>query len=162
MISLVRVDDRLIHGQVATQWVQHAKANRIYIVDDQVNNDDFLKKMTISLAPQGTIVKVVSVDDAKKNMHRIVENNQIKAMVLVKTPEPIIEMIEAGVDIKKVVLGGMGANNERKRLSKTVSVTKKELEMIQTLIDKGVEVVNQIVPYTPAEDTKDLIERLNA
>ena len=44
-ISLVRLDSRLIHGQVITKWVKIAKANRIIIIDDELSKDDFILKM---------------------------------------------------------------------------------------------------------------------
>lgn len=43
IIKLIRIDDRLIHGQVTTVWTKEAQAGRIIIVDDQVAEDEIRK-----------------------------------------------------------------------------------------------------------------------
>jgi len=52
-ISLIRLDSRLIHGQVITKWVKIAKANRIIIVDDELAQDDFMVMIYAAAAPKG-------------------------------------------------------------------------------------------------------------
>ena len=157
MISLVRVDDRLIHGQVVTQWISYNHINIIYIVDDILANDSFMKNMLVNMAPDGTKVKVVTVDAACENMNKIVENNDLSAMIITNTPMPIQRMIDANIKITDVVLGGMGARADRKRIFKTVAISEEEKNSIQYLIDKGLKVVCHIVPYTnPVEASEAL------
>lgn len=65
-IILTRIDDRLIHDQVMISWVQHCKGNVIEIIDDEVAQDDFLKLVTTSTAPENIQVRVDTLDDAVK------------------------------------------------------------------------------------------------
>lgn len=158
MISLVRIDDRLIHGQVVTQWISHTQANIIYIVDDTLANDPFMKKMLVNLAPAGTVVKVVTIQAACENMHKVQDNKELRAMILTNTPYPVLKMVEAGITIPKVILGGMGAGLDRKRIFKTVAITEKEKQDIEAIMEFGVEVVCHIVPYTPEVDAKECLK----
>jgi D-glucosaminate PTS system EIIB component len=158
MISLVRVDDRLIHGQVVTQWISHTQANIIYIVDDTLANDAFMKKMLINLAPAGTVVKVVTIDAACENMHKVENNPELRAIILTNTPYPILRMVQAGLKFPKVVLGGMGAGGKRKRIFKTIAIDDKEKADIEAIIDLGVHVVCHIVPYTPEVDAIECLK----
>ena len=158
MISLVRVDDRLIHGQVVTQWISHTQANIIYIVDDTLANDPFMKKMLISLAPAGTTVKVVTTQAACENMHKVQDNKDLRAIILTNTPNPVLKMIQAGITIPQVVLGGMGARPERKRIFKTVAISESEKNDIEAIMEYGVKVVCHIVPYTPEVDVLECLK----
>ena len=159
MISLVRVDDRLVHGQVVTQWVSHSKVNRIYIVDDASANDEFMKKMLMSLAPAGTSVRVVTVQSAIENMYRVIEDDKISAMILVKTPEPILKMVQGGVKLEYVTLGGMGAGPGRRKISKNISLTEEEKKMIEDIEALGVEVVCHTVPYESAIPVQEALKK---
>ena len=52
-IGIVRVDDRLIHGQVVTTWINHTQSNRIIIVDDELVKNEFLAGIYAMAAPRG-------------------------------------------------------------------------------------------------------------
>ena len=63
-INLVRIDDRLIHGQVATVWAKEANAERIIICSDEVAKDEIRKTLLLQVGPPGVKVSVVSVAKA--------------------------------------------------------------------------------------------------
>jgi mannose/fructose/N-acetylgalactosamine-specific phosphotransferase system component IIB len=68
--GLVRIDDRLIHGQVVALWVKHLQAKRIVIVDDQVAKDVFLQTVLRGAAPPGISVEVATLEAAPKALDR--------------------------------------------------------------------------------------------
>ena len=71
MIKLVRLDYRLLHGQVCFTWVQHVSANRVIIVDDASANDD-LKKSALKLAkPQGVRLNVFTLEQIMAKMPKV-------------------------------------------------------------------------------------------
>ncbi len=51
MIVNVRIDERLIHGQVATMWTNHLKVNRIMVVDNVVVKNEMEKMFLRWLSP---------------------------------------------------------------------------------------------------------------
>ena len=63
-IRLIRVDDRLIHGQVVTSWITQTGSKKIMIIDDELYENEFLKDVFAAAAPRGIPVEVMNVDHA--------------------------------------------------------------------------------------------------
>ena len=150
MIALTRIDDRLIHGQVATQWVADSRANNIYIVDDETAEDEFAVMVCKGLAPLRTEVFVLKTEDSFDVLKEVAESDDKRGLILVKTPQPLYEMIEHGVPLKKIVVGGMGKRVDRKPFYKAISASDEEIELLKKMENDGVEVVVQIVPSDKA------------
>lgn len=144
-IVLIRIDDRLIHGQVMTAWVKSTKATKIIIVDDVVAKDDFMKKVLTMAAPPGITVEVYGVEEASVALR---EDSPVeeKIVVLVKVPDTVEGLINNGVGIKDIIVGGIGAAPGRKKLYKNISISEGEKQSFLNLIENGVEVNIRIVP----------------
>ena len=155
-IVLARVDDRLIHGQVMTAWLQYTEGNHIVIVDDATAKDDFLKSIMSMSVPQGIKLDVLSVADGPSFLNG--DHGNDKLLLLAKTPNTYLDLVEAGIAIKEVVIGGMGANPQRKKFYKNISASDDEKAIMQKLIDAGVNVKIQIVPSDGATDVKNLLK----
>lgn len=88
-IQLVRVDFRLVHGQVVTKWIHTIKADTILVVNDKLANDPFMLSVYQMSAPMGTKVDVIKVDDFiahwKENKYE-----DVNCMVLIKNVEDIV------------------------------------------------------------------------
>ena len=65
-ISLIRIDFRLIHGQVVTKWVKQANANRIIIVNDMLAKDEFLASVYKMAAPSNVKVDIFTIDESSQ------------------------------------------------------------------------------------------------
>jgi len=157
LLSLVRIDDRLIHGQVVTQWVSRVKANRIVVVDDGVAKDPFMTTVCKSLAPSGTVVEVYSVEAAIPKMIEYGQNDDLRVIILAKVPQPLLALCEAGVAMGRVVVGGMGIRQGRTKLFRNITADEAERMTFKALLDKGVEVICQIVPDDISVDAKGLL-----
>lgn len=143
-IVLTRIDDRLIHGQVITAWSKIAKADRIIVVDDEVAEDSFMVKVLRMAAPSSIKVDIFTIVDAALKLAR--EDTGEKVIILVKTPQTVLGLIKAGVPIKELNLGGMGATQGRKQLYRNISISAAEKETFKELLSLGVDVFVQIVP----------------
>ena len=64
-IVLARVDSRLIHGQVVTKWLQQSNANKIVVVSDELENDEFLQSIYLMAAPPNVEVVVKGNESIK-------------------------------------------------------------------------------------------------
>lgn len=146
MITLVRVDDRLVHGQVATKWVGRTQTNKIYIVDDQVANDELMSSVCRGLAPQGTTVDVITLEKALTLLNKAADHPAYRAMVIVKTPQAVLTMKKGGVRIDKLVVGGMQMRPGRTKFYRNISADDAERECMRELETLGVSVVCQAVP----------------
>jgi PTS system mannose-specific IIB component len=143
-IKLFRIDDRLIHGQVMTSWSKTTKAERIYIVDDQVVKDEFMCKIMKMAAPNGMEVNVFSIEDGAKVIQEITDEKP--TIVLMKVPQTAIKLVENGVPMENLNVGGMGAGPGRKKLYKNISASEEEKETLRSLSEKGVKIEFRIVP----------------
>ena len=143
-IVWTRIDDRLIHGQVMTQWIQYTEANEVLIIDDGVAKDSFLQMVMKSS------VKVLSVKDAIGYLNE--DGKHEKIIILVKTPVVLDELSDAGVRLKSINVGGIGAKAGRKPMFKNISVSEEEKEAFRNLLNKGINVFLRVIVTEPEED----------
>ena len=143
-LRLVRIDDRLIHGQVVAVWLRALGAERIVIVDDATARDEFLREVLTLAAPQGVPVEVLDVAGGAARCIELAAATE-PVMVLVRTPRTALALRRAGVPIEVVDLGGMGAGPGRRRLHKTISVSPDEVQELRELEQLGTRVEVQIV-----------------
>jgi D-glucosaminate PTS system EIIB component len=143
-LRLVRIDDRLIHGQVVAVWLRALGAKRIVIVDDTTARDEFLREVLILAAPPGVTVEVCGVADGAVRLIELAATPE-PVIVLARMPRTVLALRHAGVPIDVVDLGGMGAGPGRRRLHKTISVSPDELNELRELEKLGTRVEVQIV-----------------
>lgn len=155
-IKLVNIDDRLVHGQVATSWVKSFGIESIIVVDDKAANDPVQKKIA-GLAVPGVQVNIFSVDKFLDVMKKTTIKKD--TMLLFGTPISLIKVMKAGHKYDYVNVSGMRYNSERHRLQKNVSVTKEELDAFKAIINMGVEVYAQTTTRDEKTDLKSLIEK---
>lgn len=153
----IRVDDRLIHGQVATRWVSHFNANRIMIIDDAVAANDIEKVMLRSAAPDGCNTSILARETAFNNISQGNYENQ-KVLILVKTPEIALQMLNSGLAVKQLNIGNMSNKDDRKQIKRSVSISDSELEIIRELLERGVSVTAQMTPEEPDTDISTFLK----
>lgn len=156
-IVLARVDDRLIHGEVVSVWTPNLSVNRIVVADDEVAADKFNSRVLKALAPAGVKVNVYSVDKASDKMKEE-ETKGERILILAKTPITFKRMVENGVALKEVNLGGMGLRGERTPFIKNVSASPDELAAIKEMRAKNVRVYYQLVPEQQIIEVDDYIK----
>jgi D-glucosaminate PTS system EIIB component len=143
-LRLVRIDDRLIHGQVVAVWLRALGAERIVIVDDATAHDEFLREVLTLAAPAGVPVEVHDLATGSDRLIALAATPE-PVIVLTRTPRTVLALRRAGVPIEVVDLGGMGAGPGRRRLHRTISVSPDELRDLRELEQLGTRVEIQIV-----------------
>ncbi len=157
-LVLTRIDSRLIHGQVATSWVKATKPSAIFAVNDDVANDELRKTLLLQVAPVDVKAFVIPVDKAIA-VYKNPKYATTKVMLLVTNPGDIVRLIEGGVDIKTVNVGGMTYRDGDKLISKAVAINKDDLEAFKKLRDLGVELeIRQLATATK----EDLAPKLDS
>ena len=137
-ISLARIDDRLIHGQVVTSWSKETKCERIIVVNDEVAADVMRKILLEQVAPPGVKSSVVGIDKAIRVLKNPKYDN-VNVMLLFTNPTDVIRMIEGGVALKSINIGGMSFKEGKKRITGTISVNDQDIEAFKRLNEKGIE-----------------------
>ncbi|CAI0763701.1 PTS mannose transporter subunit IIAB [Serratia entomophila] len=159
-IGLARIDDRLIHGQVATRWTKETNVSRIIVVSDEVAADHVRKTLLTQVAPPGVTAHVVDVAKAIR-----VWNNPKYAgdrvMLLFTNPTDVWRLVEGGVDIKSVNIGGMAFRQGKTQVNNAVSVDEKDIEAFKKLNERGIELEVRKVSSDSQLKMMDLINKLN-
>lgn len=144
-ITLTRIDDRLIHGQVVAFWMKEHPINKILIIDDTLSKDMFMSRIYKAAAPAGTEVILQNREDGLAFLQQEPERNE-SIFLIVKGPESLEELIDAGINIPEIILGGMGARNERVTFNRNVSASKDEIACFSRILAKGTRIVYQMIP----------------
>ncbi len=154
-LALARIDDRLIHGQVMTQWVRYRSFNTILIVDDAVAKDTFLAQVAIMAVPREFAGKVCSVEDGARYL--LEEAGGERILLLVKTPETIEALTESGVAVPELNVGGIGMRPDRKKIYRNIAVSDVEKDVFRRLLNKGMRITVQMVPTDSAIEISKLL-----
>ena len=145
MIKLLRVDHRLLHGQVAFSWTQFLGVDCILIANDSLMNDE-LRKTTIKLAkPQGVKVVMKNIEDSINAINSGV-TDKYKLFVVVESIEDADRLIKGTKRFEVLNLGGIKSREGTRNISKAINVTPKEEETLKDLIKLGVEVEIRQIP----------------
>ena len=145
MITLLRVDHRLLHGQVAFSWTQYVGADCILIANDNVPEDE-LRKTTIKLAKPPSVKLVIkNINDAIESIKSGV-TDKYHLFIVVESVNDAWRITRAVEGIKSINLGGIKAKEGSKNISKAINLLPEEIEQLQQLVGKGVEVEIRQVP----------------
>ncbi|MFK5212012.1 PTS mannose transporter subunit IIAB [Glaesserella parasuis] len=160
VIGLARIDDRLIHGQVATRWTKESRVSRIVVVNDDVAKDSVRSTMLKSVAPPGVTAHVVPVD----KMIRVYNNPEYaneRMMLLFTNPTDVVRLMEAGVEFKSINIGGMAYKDGKKMITSAVAVDDKDIEAFKVLDAKGIELDVRKVSNDSRQYMMDLLKKNN-
>lgn len=144
-IEFIRIDDRLIHGQIVTAWAKNKQVNKIWIVDDGVAKDEFLKGIMQLVAPSDKELIISGLDEMPELLKKL-DNEDPRVLILVKFPEVAQKIYEAGVKFRELNIGGMGANPKREKLFKNISASSEEVDTLREIKKMGVDVYFQVTP----------------
>ncbi|MGH4050047.1 MAG: mannose/fructose/sorbose PTS transporter subunit IIB [Clostridium sp.] len=138
IITLARIDDRLIHGQVATIWSRYTKCQRMIVCNDDVKKDKIRRILLEQVAPPGIKSSVLGIDEAIRayNNPRYQDD---RVLFLFTNPTDVARMVEGGVAIKSVNIGGMSFKVGKKQITSVVSVDDTDIEAFNKLNEKGIE-----------------------
>ncbi|MGT2959254.1 PTS fructose transporter subunit IIB [Streptococcus bovimastitidis] len=156
-IKLARIDDRLIHGQVATVWAKEANAERIIIPSDEVANDEIRRTLVKQAAPPGVKVNVITTEKAIKVFHNPKYENDTVFFLFTK-PSEVLELVNAGIPIQSINIGGMQYKEGRVQITKAISVFKEDIDAFYELEKHGVKLDCRVVSTDTPKDFKALLD----
>jgi mannose PTS system EIIAB component len=154
----IRVDERLIHGQVAIVWTHVLEATRIMVVDDQIVTDELQKPLLKMACPSGVKLSILSAEKAAENLLASKYDGD-KIFMVVKRPETLIQLWDAGFHMESVNIGNMSGGNNTRQLKKAVCVTEKNIETFKELDRRKVKMNAQMIPDDPELNLMNLINK---
>lgn len=155
----VRIDERLIHGQVATMWTNNLKTTRIMVINDEVASDPIQKSALKLSTPAGIKLSVLSVEKAAINIQANKYEGQ-RVFVLLKNPEDCLRLVKLGVEIKELNVGNMSHRQGGYHVKKSVSVSDENIKSFKELDEKGIKIIAQMVPSEQPVSFMSLLSNL--
>ncbi|MGE1060594.1 mannose/fructose/sorbose PTS transporter subunit IIA [Bacillus sp. GMa5/1] len=155
---LVRVDSRLLHGQVATAWTKSTQPNRIIVVSDAVSKDDLRKKLIEQAAPPGVKANVIPISKMIE-VEKDPRFGNTNALVLFENPLDVLRVIEGGVDIKEVNVGSMAHSTGKVVVNKVLSMGREDVEAFEKMKAKGIQFDVRKVPNDSRANMDDILKK---
>jgi PTS system mannose-specific IIB component len=161
MISMVRIDDRLIHGQVAVMWSKQLGISRIVVASDKIAANDMQVSALKMAAPAGIKAFILPVQKAVDLLNDP-RAASMKILVLSNNPKDIYEVLQ-GINEKPLLnlanygrIGG-GALSDKEKISETVYLTNKDKEIFKKIFDMGYDFEYQPLPSDIKQSLKELL-----
>lgn len=144
MVLFVRIDDRLIHGQVVEGWVNYLKATRILVADDRVAANVLQRSIMEISVPHGLTVSIGGVKDICGQIARMPDNE--RAILLFSNPVDVVLALKAGLCCKAINLGGMHYVPGKRKLREVLAVDDVDVAALRDIISRGITIDIQTVP----------------
>ena len=155
----VRIDDRLIHGQVCGLWVPHHNVNKIVIIDNKIVNDE-MRKSALKLGCPGKVkLSILDALTASDKLKRNLDKGD-NVMLLCSNPSPLLEMVEDGYSISRIVVGNMSPKSGYAHVKRTIYLSDEDIVAFKKLAAKNVELVIQIAPDDSPENLAAIVNGL--
>lgn len=152
-----RVDDRMLHGIVATAWVPEYKCTRAMVIDPASANNDLMRQSLKMACPAGVALSVLEPAKAAENMKSGKYAAQ-RVFVVCRKVEGAYALFKAGVSMPQLNLGNVTQNRgDVTVLDKTVRVSPEEKAMLKEMADAGVSIT---VRFTPQDSETSVINLL--
>lgn len=144
-IKVVRIDDRLIHGQIVQGWLKTVQVDKILVVSDEVANDE-MQQILMSMAVPGSVKLVIkNIEEASYDLSNGVFDGD-NLMILFSNPQDVVKVIDNGIKFQSVNVGGMHYSHGKKQLLSNLSVDKNDVESFVKLLSLGIELEARALP----------------
>ena len=157
-IILLRIDDRLIHGQVTMGWGHVLHPDRIVVVNDRIVESTWEKELCLAAVPLGMKASILSMAEGIRQLTH--QENGERLLVLVDSPRDAIRLIEGGVHVREVNIGGMHFCEGKRQILPFVCVDAIDIENLHTLDRMGIDFDCRDVPTSWRINLKALLNEI--
>lgn len=157
MLKMLRVDDRLIHGQVAFSWVSATSSNCIVVANTRYATNAMLK-MTLQVGkPAGVKLEVLTLEDAIRYM--LDDKNKAKKIMLVtETIQDAAIIAKKLTEVKEICLGGIREEGKRTYICTQIFLNQEDVTILEEMKKAGIRVYAQPVPSNPQVEAQELLQ----
>mgnify|MGYP000871440480 CR=1 FL=1 len=144
-VTFVRVDSRLIHGQVSTAWVHHTGVNRLMVVNDKAAHDSMERALLNMAKPRNIrVLNVLTIKQAVEMIRN--DTGKDKVMIIARTPHDVKGLVDGGVAITELNLGNMPPKEGKIKFEDTVYADEEEIAALKAMADAGISIYAQTTP----------------
>ena len=157
--TFTRIDSRLIHGQVAGTWVPFIAPQTFIAASDNAAHDKLRKSLLLQVAPAGVKTNVLDIAKAGR-VYNNPKYTGMKTMFVVESPVDVVRLLDEGVKINEVNVGGVTFKTGMVQLSDAVYASEEHLEAYRELLKRGVKLTVQQLPnHSPVDLAKILKQK---
>jgi mannose/fructose/N-acetylgalactosamine-specific phosphotransferase system component IIB len=149
MIVLFRVDDRLIHGQVVLGWGSVLRPDRIIVADDRVAANEWERDLYAAAAPPEMKVSILGLTEAASQIKAGIFDAE-KVFLLVKRPQSVLSLMDLGLPVSEVNVGGIHYREGREKIIENVYIDAAERSVMRELAKRGVTLDGRALPSSRA------------
>ncbi len=155
---ILRIDDRLIHGQVIIGWGSALPIKTFIVADDEIASNEWEKNLLLMAVPDDLNARVLTIKEAT---HYVLENlnHTEMSMILIASPFQLEQMVDLGLPPMEINIGGIHFKEGRKELLPYLFLSAEEIESFKRLISKGFRFICQDVPSGTKYDLAKLLEK---
>lgn len=154
----VRIDGRLVHGQVANLWTPKLQVDRIIVIDEAASTDDIQKSGLRMATPMTTRLSVLNYKVAADHIKNERYGKQ-RVFLVAKKPQEYLKLLDEGVELASINVGTMSQTPTTKAVTKQINVEQEDIEVFNKIAEKGVELTAQL---TPSDESHDFMKLLAA
>lgn len=155
-LSLVRIDDRLVHGQVVEGWIPFLKADLVLVASDAAAQDETQVALMRLALPDHVELQAVPVEGAAKHPD-LSDSSRRRVLLLAPGPREVLELLERGARFVKVNVGGLHYTAGKVQLGKAIYLSEDDLSALRGISGRGVELEGRALPSERETDLLDLI-----
>lgn len=155
---MVRVDDRLIHGQVLTQWVSAINAQKIVVIDDEISKDKMRKNILKFAAPDDMKISILSAERAVEVWNKNKFGN-FNVFVLFRDVNMIKKCKDLGLVFPDISLGQMSIIDDRKQIYRQLGLNEAEAQTLLDLEKDGLNIYFQMIP-TDKKESLEMVKKV--
>jgi PTS system mannose-specific IIB component len=146
---ILRVDDRLIHGQVIAGWVRPLGIESIILASDRISQDEWSCNAYRLAIPDGIEFYCISITKCINHIH---ETNKKRVMILVESVQEAMYLIKEGLNVKEINIGGLGYREATRQIAPYIYLSPEDIESVVQLYRLGIRVIGKQLPNSPPID----------
>jgi mannose/fructose/N-acetylgalactosamine-specific phosphotransferase system component IIB len=155
-LVLVRIDDRLIHGQVVLGWARILKPERVVVANDRVAGNDWERRLYTASVPQPLKAAFLTVDEAAAELRAGGFAGE-RTVLLFESVADVHRSAAAGALFGEVNVGGLHFREGTRAVLPFVYLSEEDRQRLRELIAQGAKFVARDIPGNPAFDLGPLI-----
>ena len=155
-VVMARIDNRLLHGIIVTQWAPVSGATRVMVIDDKVAGDEVLKSTMRMARPAGMAVSIISEQTALQELR----GGQVRpreGLCHRQGARDDPSLVESGIELPSLIVGGSLVKEGGVQLTQRAYASAENVQSYKALIARGVKVTAQFVPADKPVSVADLI-----
>ncbi|MDR1794093.1 MAG: PTS sugar transporter subunit IIB [Erysipelotrichaceae bacterium] len=159
-ISVLRIDDRLIHGQIVTRWVSYANAKTILVADDKAAKDATLQMLLKLAVPSGVTLKIASIEEAAKAVSESTSDEKI--LLITRNPAETLRLLQLGVSVPSINVGNISNSKSevgRKKMLDYIYFEPQDANALQKIAEMNVALDVRAIPDESSKDGLSLVKK---